>query len=1402
MIFTFYSFKGGVGRSMALANVAELLYQRGLRVLMIDFDLEAPGLERFFEVPDAPSLAEVLEQRGVIDLVESYKDLRTLSAMSARQRAAASTDSGQTDDSLAAPAESPTPIDDTAPPPLPVEPLTKFVIPIRPGDSNGGALLLVPSGRRGGPELARYAERVRRFDWDDFYANWEGERFFDWFRTEAEQLADVVLVDSRTGITELTGVTTFHLPDVVVMFVAPNNQNLDGVRVMAKSLTADEVVSEGRRGRPLSLLFVPSRIDQSESESQAAFAVKFQRLLGEFMPPNVTFQNTPFVDLKVPYIGRYAYVEAVAARELDIPVAVDMAAAFQRLIAAMVDLSPKDGPLYKRFALPTEATDMSPRARAGIPPTEHFAGRTWVFAQVDKWLGESQPTTFLITGEPGSGKTALISRLLEMDSGIVDPAAERLGPGFIAAVHACNPFDSSTVDPLAFVEDLAEQLAARYPTFARALATIAGPQIKVDIKQTIGAATYGSQVTGISVGSVRLSGLSPVRAFQQAIREPLRALCEPNFTDTVLIVVDGVDAALSDSGSDSIVSLLAHAISGKWLPSQVRILATTRPDPRVVGELGGASIDLSQDPNTASDVVQYIDGRLADLHAEPDQAATLSRQLIAATDGNFLFAAHSIGQVRTLADLNVELAPLPGGLAGVYRTAIRVAAGSERWSDQDQRFLGVLTVALPPGLTLAEIARILLRPTLDVQKTAQRWTQFLESSDKKEERLRLYHRSFADFLLADADYGVDAGEGHRAIAEYFINEHEGGWGRADTYALTNGPRHLIEASRAAVDRAKGKELLERVTELLVDRPFTDAKARLIGTDRLMDDVSSALALADKFGDLSQAARSNLAQALVNVADYLRTRERTDQAPTRTIHGVLESDETVLIGAPFDLTVGISTASTPLPTTESASVIGDPAPYRIDVQLFADGFDIALGESWRQELVVTPASPFPSLTVHLTARDLLEPKAVRTITASFSVDGEPVGLAMRQLIVTTNPSVLSANRAQLTTTTTSIQAPTDRPADVTLFITRGLESGVLHWNVTSALRGVALPDDRPTVSSLGSDPRDFAYLVTRTLSTRTGDPGFSQVLTGIGVTIAGLVPRQVVSALQTANELVAPKPLDILLCTDEPSIPWELAALDEPFNRSAPNFLGAQANIGRWILDSSASRIPARTVQVSSIAVVWGNYTGSRLGRLVAAEEEADELQSRYGAISIDAQTEPVISLLNGSPATDIIHFAVHGTYDPGSPTQALFMVSGPPIEPPLVSGSDLTARAPFVFLNTAQVNSAQIALGDNGGLAQAFLRAGASGVLVAIWPISDMDAKQIALDFYSTVSGSAGAPSDGSGADGEGAAVADVLRQARARLSEHDDGPAGSYLAYQFYGHPSLRLSWKPTHSDAPGDIR
>jgi len=69
-IITFYSYKGGAGRTMALANAACLLAAAGYRILAIDWDLEAPGLHRYLH----PFLADpdLSKTPGIIDLVWDY----------------------------------------------------------------------------------------------------------------------------------------------------------------------------------------------------------------------------------------------------------------------------------------------------------------------------------------------------------------------------------------------------------------------------------------------------------------------------------------------------------------------------------------------------------------------------------------------------------------------------------------------------------------------------------------------------------------------------------------------------------------------------------------------------------------------------------------------------------------------------------------------------------------------------------------------------------------------------------------------------------------------------------------------------------------------------------------------------------------------------------------------------------------------------------------------------------------------------------------------------------------------------------------------------------------------------------------------------------------------------------
>ena len=69
-VVTFYSYKGGTGRTMALANVAWILAANGHKVLAVDWDLESPGLYKYFR----PFLdrAAITATPGIIELISDY----------------------------------------------------------------------------------------------------------------------------------------------------------------------------------------------------------------------------------------------------------------------------------------------------------------------------------------------------------------------------------------------------------------------------------------------------------------------------------------------------------------------------------------------------------------------------------------------------------------------------------------------------------------------------------------------------------------------------------------------------------------------------------------------------------------------------------------------------------------------------------------------------------------------------------------------------------------------------------------------------------------------------------------------------------------------------------------------------------------------------------------------------------------------------------------------------------------------------------------------------------------------------------------------------------------------------------------------------------------------------------
>lgn len=95
--------------------------------------------------------------------------------------------------------------------------------------------------------------------------------------------------------------------------------------------------------------------------------------------------------------------------------------------------------------------------------TEQFTRREWVLKGVNDWLTDRNNTrVFLLTGEPGSGKTAIAARIVQMHLGNVEPASvPNISRGFLSYFHFCQRGLESTLSPLTFVQSLATAMANR-----------------------------------------------------------------------------------------------------------------------------------------------------------------------------------------------------------------------------------------------------------------------------------------------------------------------------------------------------------------------------------------------------------------------------------------------------------------------------------------------------------------------------------------------------------------------------------------------------------------------------------------------------------------------------------------------------------------------------------------------------------------------------------------------------------------------------------------------------------------------------------------------------------------------------------------------------------------------------
>ncbi len=204
LIISFYSYKGGVGRSTSLASIAVQEARKGKRVLVIDFDLEAPGLASMFPSPDQTATGI-----GVVDFLLEYP--------------LAGSDFSFEDLHY------------------------RYEKPKATGNM-GGEIQVIPAGSVD----AHYLEKLARVNYHRMQGN-EGsgrqaDPLGDLLKIARKQIKpDLVLIDSRAGLHDLGGLALSPLVHRHVLFGLDSEQSWRGLQLAIRHLGRNRIEQRKRQ---------------------------------------------------------------------------------------------------------------------------------------------------------------------------------------------------------------------------------------------------------------------------------------------------------------------------------------------------------------------------------------------------------------------------------------------------------------------------------------------------------------------------------------------------------------------------------------------------------------------------------------------------------------------------------------------------------------------------------------------------------------------------------------------------------------------------------------------------------------------------------------------------------------------------------------------------------------------------------------------------------------------------------------------------------------------------------------------------------------------------------------------------------------------------------------------------
>ena len=446
---TFYSYKGGTGRTLLLANVAMLAARMGWKVVAIDVNLEAPGLTyKLFD--EQPSRCDGLVG-WLRDRFDSGKPPLSLG------------------DAL-----------------LDVELTDTF--------EAGGWLKLMPAGRT--PSL-NYFEDLIGLRLEQRINDGPGvDAFVDLQQQVQEDLApDLLLLDARTGISSTNLVTTRVLADDVIALTLDSREQLDGTRSILRSLTP---LTSLRTEEPLRLHVVLSRVE-GRSADVGSYAVTDRER--EQMARVRTFLQEPADPLRATLTIDRVHVlhsepslvrgDFLTLARSGVPDAVALHIDCLRIAEAVLPDEARD------IAARAISENSDPRRREAIAmffarPSEMTAARGAVVASDERSsvgepdLAERVRRLDQVAERDPTRRPDLARALLALASG--HSSVGRRSDAVAPTERAVEIYEELTADDPAFLNDLARSLnnlGIRYSEVGRRADAVAPTERAVEIRELL-----------------------------------------------------------------------------------------------------------------------------------------------------------------------------------------------------------------------------------------------------------------------------------------------------------------------------------------------------------------------------------------------------------------------------------------------------------------------------------------------------------------------------------------------------------------------------------------------------------------------------------------------------------------------------------------------------------------------------------------------------------------------------------------------------------------------------------------------------------------------------------------------------------------------------------------------------